>query len=84
MSDPWGQLLPETNPQSLGAFTLNLRLPGQVYDVESNLHYNYFRDYSPETGRYVQSDPIGLNGGIIELSLNSDITTIRPEPSRQR
>jgi RHS repeat-associated protein len=64
MSDPWGQLLPETNPQSLGAFTLNLRLPGQVYDVESNLHYNYFRDYSPETGRYVQSDPIGLAGGI--------------------
>jgi RHS repeat-associated protein len=63
MSDPWGQLPPETNPQSLGVFTLNLRLPGQVYDIESNLHYNYFRDYSPETGRYVQSDPIGLEGG---------------------
>jgi RHS repeat-associated protein len=64
ISDPWGQLPPETNPQSLGAFTLNLRLPGQLYDIESNLHYNYFRDYSPETGRYVQSDPIGLSGGI--------------------
>lgn len=35
-------------------------LPGQYYDAESNLHYNYFRDYDPQTGRYVQSDPIGI------------------------
>lgn len=31
--------------------------------MESNLHYNYFKDYDPNTGRYVQSDPIGLRGG---------------------
>lgn len=45
------------------AYTFNLRYPGQYYDAETGLHYNYFRDYDPSTGRYVQSDPIGLAGG---------------------
>jgi RHS repeat-associated protein len=41
-----------------------MRYPGQRYDSVSGLHYNYFRDYDPGTGRYVQSDPVGLTGGI--------------------
>jgi RHS repeat-associated protein len=45
------------------AVTFNLRYPGQYYDQESNLHYNYHRSYSATTGRYTQADPIGLDGG---------------------
>lgn len=63
-ADPFGMFQPDENPSGLGAFTYNPRFPGQVYDKETNLHYNYFRDYDPQTGKYVQSDPIGLAGGI--------------------
>ncbi|EHH3296983.1 RHS repeat protein [Salmonella enterica] len=41
-----------------------LRLPGQYFDDETGLHYNLFRYYAPECGRFVSQDPIGLRGGI--------------------
>jgi len=47
-----------------GPATLNLRFPGQYHDAESGLDYNFFRSYNHESGRYVQSDPIGLLAGI--------------------
>ncbi len=47
-----------------GALTFNVRFPGQYFDQETGLHYNYLRYYDPTTGRYITSDPIGLAGGL--------------------
>ncbi len=58
--DPFGN----GDPVVTGGFSYSLRFPGQFYDARAKLHYNYFRDYDPRTGRYIESDPIGLAGGI--------------------
>lgn len=47
-----------------GTLTYNLRFPGQYSLSESGLYYNYFRDYDPQMGRYVESDPMGLRAGM--------------------
>jgi RHS repeat-associated protein len=44
-----------------GPALLNLRFPGQYYDSETGLHQNWFRDYMPKTGRYIEADPFGLD-----------------------
>jgi RHS repeat-associated protein len=51
-------------PRALVPFIYNLRFPGQYYQAETGLVQNYFRDYDPQTGRYLESDPIGLGGGV--------------------
>jgi RHS repeat-associated protein len=56
--DPFGNSVTETSL----ALT-NLRFPGQFFDSETTLNQNWNRDYYPDTGRYIQSDPIGLVGG---------------------
>jgi RHS repeat-associated protein len=58
--DPFGQGL----PVAAAGFSHDLRFPGQIFDVETGLHHNGYRDYDPRLGRYVESDPIGLAGGI--------------------
>jgi RHS repeat-associated protein len=42
----------------------NLRLQGQYLDRSTGLHYNTFRYYDPDIGRFISPDPIGLQGGI--------------------
>lgn len=63
-ADPFGVTEPDSNPAGLGNFTFNLRFPGQYHDNETGLNYNLNRDYDPVTSRYVESDPIGLAGGV--------------------
>jgi RHS repeat-associated protein len=62
-TDPFGTVAANTNPAGLGTFIYNLRFQGQYYQAETGLYLNYFRDYDPQTGRYIESDPIGLQGG---------------------
>jgi RHS repeat-associated protein len=64
-SAPYGDTLANEDPRNTGqTFSYPLRFPGQYFDPETQRHYNLYRDYEPVTGRYVQTDPIGLLGGI--------------------
>jgi RHS repeat-associated protein len=62
--EPFGVNVPDNNPSGLGAFDLPLRLPGQYFDEETNLAYNWYRDYDSALGRYIQSDQLGLESGL--------------------
>jgi len=64
-SNAFGDRPANQDPDGNGkSYRFDLRFPGQIHDPETQLNYNYFRDYEPGTGRYVESDPIGLGGGI--------------------
>ncbi len=54
---PFGGVHASSGPNS------DLRFPGQWFQSESGLHQNWMRDYDPTTGRYLQSDPLGLVDG---------------------
>ncbi len=68
-SEVFGNQIPSADPDGDGvAFELALRFPGQQETDASGLFYNYQREYDPAVGRYSQSDPIGLAGGISTFS----------------
>ncbi|MGH8076969.1 MAG: RHS repeat-associated core domain-containing protein, partial [Lysobacter sp.] len=64
-NEAFGNIAPNEDPDGDSIdFVFNMRFPGQRYDAASGINQNGFRDYDPATGRYLQSDPIGLNGGV--------------------
>jgi RHS repeat-associated protein len=68
-SAAFGDTNPAEDPDGNGQRTIvNLRFPGQYADQEAGLHYNGHRSYDPATGRYLESDPIGLRGGLNSFS----------------
>jgi len=74
--DPFGEEVALT-----GLAVMPMRFPGQYADDETGYSYNYFRDYDSALGRYIQSDPIGLMGGINRYAYVRNNPTVRIDPS---
>jgi RHS repeat-associated protein len=79
--DPFGDNQANDDPDGDGTkIEFNLRFPGQYFDKESKTHYNMMRDYNPATGRYIQSDPIGLEGGLNRYTYVENAPASRSDP----
>jgi RHS repeat-associated protein len=72
--NPFGEQAP------IGAYTYNLRFPGQYFDQETGLSYNIHRDYDGATGRYSESDPLGLRAGLSTYGYVGGNPLIRTDP----
>ncbi|MCZ8319903.1 MAG: RHS repeat-associated core domain-containing protein, partial [Silanimonas sp.] len=80
-NDPFGESTPNQNPDGdTTSFTFNLRFAGQYRDSESGWYYNVHRYYDPATGRYLESDPIGLGGGISTYGYSASTPLVANDP----
>lgn len=80
-SNAFGAQAASEDPDGNGtAVRFDLRFPGQQSDAVVGLNYNYFRDYEAGTGRYVESDPIGLRGGVSTYGYVSGAPINRIDP----
>jgi RHS repeat-associated protein len=87
-----GQVVWSAKAESFGSTTVdpsstianNLRFPGQYYDAESGLHYNWNRYYDPRVGRYLTSDPIGIaaDTNVYSYAYQNPVKFIDPEGLR--
>ena len=78
--EPYGSNPANENPSALGNFDLPLRFPGQYFDKETGLAYNVWRDYDMMIGRYLQSDLIGLYGGLNTYAYVKDDPIAKNDP----
>ncbi|TXI48173.1 MAG: RHS repeat protein [Lysobacter sp.] len=79
--EAFGTTAPNQNPDGdANSFVFNMRFPGQRYDSASGLNYNYFRDYEAAIGRYAESDPIGLKGGMATYSYALSSPLLKSDP----
>jgi RHS repeat-associated protein len=82
--EAFGKTAPNQDPDvDSTQFVFDMRFPGQRYDAVSGVNYNYFRDYEAGTGRYVESDPIGLGGGVSTYSYALSNPLILVDPKGQ-
>ncbi|MCZ2112525.1 MAG: RHS repeat-associated core domain-containing protein [Anaerolineae bacterium] len=82
LGNTFGADAPNEDPDGDGtAFTFNLRYPGQYRDAETGLSYNRSRDFDASIGRYVESDPIGVNGGVNTYSYVNQNPLVAIDPS---
>jgi RHS repeat-associated protein len=75
-SDAFGTDAANSNPSGAGTFAYNLRFPGHGFDGQVGLHSNGYRDFDPATGRYVESDPMGLFGASTRMPMLTEIRSI--------
>ena len=68
-------------PPSVETVVFNLRFPGQYYDPITKQHYNLNRYYNPEIGRYMEADPIGLEGGLNPYAYAGSNPVMNVDPS---